>query len=182
MIDILQILLKSVYLMLPAYFANMAPVIVRKHINFLDYPVDFNRKMGRNRIFGENKTWRGIFFGVIFGIIIAFVQSLLQGIPFFASVSFLDYSNWLIIGILMGLGALVGDLAKSFFKRRLDIKPGKSFVPFDQIDFVIGSLLFVSIIKVPTIDLIMTSLIISFILHITVNHIAFYLKIRKEKW
>jgi len=178
----IDLLLKSIYLMLPAYFANMAPVIVRKYTKFLDYPVDFNKKLKGVRIFGENKTWRGIFFGVIFGIIMAFIQFLLQKNAFFASISFLDYGNWLVIGILMGLGALVGDLVKSFFKRRLKIKPGKSFVPFDQTDFVIGSLIFISIIKVPTIDLIITSLIISFILHICINHVAFYLKIRKEKW
>jgi CDP-diglyceride synthetase len=44
---------------------------------------------------------------------------------------------------------MTGDAVKSFFKRRLGITPGKSWFPFDQLDFVLGAILFVSIIKFP---------------------------------
>ena len=82
----------------------------------------------------------------------------------------------------MGFGALTGDVIKSFFKRRAGIAPGKKFIPFDQTDFVIGALLFITPIFDLTLKIFAVALILSFVLDILVNHIAFYLKIRNEKW
>ena len=83
---------------------------------------------------------------------------------------------------LIGLGALTGDLVKSFFKRRLGFEPGAKFVPFDQTDFVVGALLFIMPIFGLTLKIFFVSLLLSFMLHIIVNHLAFYLRIRNEKW
>ncbi len=173
--------LKCLYLMLPAYFANMAPVIARK-INLFAYPIDFNKQINKNPIFGKNKTYRGLVFGVVFALAIAFAQFLLYGAEVFRNISFFDYQNWHIFGILMGLGALLGDLVKSFFKRRIGIEPGEKFVPFDQTDFVVGALLFIIPVFDLTLKIFIFSLVLSFLLHIAVNHAAFYLKIRNEKW
>ncbi len=49
-----------IYFLLPAAFANMAPVIF-KRVNFLVYPVDFGLKFRGRRLLGENKTIRGVF-------------------------------------------------------------------------------------------------------------------------
>ena len=173
--------LKCFYLMLPAYFANMAPVIVKK-INLFKFPVDFGKQINDKPIFGKNKTFRGLIFGIIFAILIAYVQFLLQQNEFFNNISFIKYNNWLLFGFLMGLGALTGDLVKSFFKRRLGIKPGEKFVPFDQMDFVVGALILIMPIFVVTLKIFIVSLILSFALHIIVNHLAFYLEVRNEKW
>ena len=83
---------------------------------------------------------------------------------------------------LMGFGALTGDLIKSFFKRRLGIRPGARFIPFDQTDFVVGALVFIMPVCSLTLKIFIVSLLLSFVLHIIVNHIAFYLRIRNEKW
>jgi len=168
--------------MLPAYFANMAPVIFKGIAKKLAFPVDFNKRIKNKPIFGKNKTFRGIIFGVLSAIIIAFLQYLLYNYQFFKDISFINYSNWLFVGFLMGSGAIIGDLAGSFVKRRLNFASGKRFVPFDQLDFVIGALFFISIVVDLRLLVIVTILIISFILHVIVNHLAFYLKIRKEKW
>ena len=173
--------LKCFYFMLPAYFANMAPVIARK-INFLAYPVDFGLTIGNKPVLGKNKTFRGLFFGVIFAVTISYLQFNLHNSQVFGNISFYNYQNWVIFGFLMGFGALVGDLVKSFFKRRFDIKPGDKFVPFDQIDFVIGSLAFVTPIFILSPRVLITILLLSFVLDIIVNHIAFFLKVRNEKW
>ena len=174
-------LLKCFYLMLPAYFANMAPVIVKK-INLFVFPIDFNKKIKNKPILGKNKTFRGFIFGVIFSIIIIYIQFLLYNIDFFKNISFFSYQNWLLFGFLIGLGALTGDLVKSFFKRRLGLKPGAKFIPFDQTDFVVGALVFIVPIFNLTLKIFITSLLLSFILHIIINHLAFYMKIRNEKW
>ena len=178
---ILLFLVKCFYLMLPAYFANMAPVIVKK-INFLAFPVDFGAKLGNEPVFGRNKTFRGFFFGILFAVAIALAQSRLHWLDFFSGISFFGYESWLLFGFLMGLGALAGDLVKSFFKRRLGIKPGDRFVPFDQTDFVIGALVFVMPVFVLTPNIFLATLALSFVLHIIVNHTSFYLGIRNEKW
>src|SRR3989338_11353728 len=127
---LVSLMLQCFYFMLPAYFANMAPVIVKK-INILNLPIDFNKKISNKPIFGKNKTIRGLFFGVLFAIIIAYAQSVFYDNNIIAGISLVDYSNWLLLGFLMGFGAILGDLIKSFVKRRLDYKPGKPFVPWD---------------------------------------------------
>ena len=174
-------LFKCFYFMLPAYFANMAPVMVKK-INLFAVPIDLNKKLNNKPILGKNKTFRGLIFGVIFAIVIAYFQHIFYSIEFFKNTSFFSYQNWPLFGFLMGLGALTGDLSKSFFKRRLDIKPGQRFVPFDQTDFVVGALIFAMPIFHVTFNIFIASLLLSFALHIAINHIAFYLKIRNEKW
>ncbi len=174
-------ILKCFYLMLPAYFANMAPVIVKK-INLFAFPIDFDKQLNNKPIFGKNKTFRGLIFGLVFSIIVAYFQFSLYNEEFFRSISFIDYQNWLLFGFLMGTGALTGDLTKSFFKRRLGIKPGDKFIPFDQTDFVIGALVFIMLIFDLTLEIFIVALLFSFMLHIIVNHIAFFLKIRNEKW
>jgi len=178
--QIVFFILQCFYFMLPAYFANMAPVIMKNTFKSLAVPVD--RTFGMVMIFGENKTYRGIIFGIVFAVIISYIQFLLFSFQTFRELAFFDYKNWLLFGFLMGAGALLGDLAKSFVKRRLRIEPGKKLIPWDQWDFVIGAMLFSSIIFVPSLYTVVTILLISFLLHVIVNHIAFYLKIRNEKW
>ncbi|HLC65901.1 MAG TPA: CDP-2,3-bis-(O-geranylgeranyl)-sn-glycerol synthase [Candidatus Nanoarchaeia archaeon] len=175
-------LLAPFYLLLPAYFANMAPVIFNSTLKFLDIPIDFGVKLGKNELFGRNKTIRGFVAGILIGIIIAFVQYVFYKNGFFQSITLLDYSNYLIIGFLLGFGALFGDLAKSFFKRRLGIPPGKIFVPFDQLDFVAGAFVFLSFIFVPSLKIILSAFVLSFFLHISLNRIGYLLKIKKNKW
>lgn len=174
-------ILKCFYLMMPAYFANMAPVMVKK-INIFAFPIDCNKKINNKPLLGKNKTFRGLIFGVIFAVVISYIQFILYDNSFFNSISFINYQNWLLFGFLMGFGALIGDLVKSFFKRRLGIMPGAKFVPFDQTDFVIGSLLFIMPVFNLTLRIFIVSLLLSFVLHIIVNHIAFYMRIRNEKW
>ncbi|MBS3136424.1 CDP-2,3-bis-(O-geranylgeranyl)-sn-glycerol synthase [Candidatus Woesearchaeota archaeon] len=179
------LLLQSFYIMLPAYFANMAPVIAKrlKILPGMNKPIDMDIKMEDGKpIFGKHKTYRGVAVGILMGIVVAFVQWLLS--PLIGSVSILDYSSYVLIGFLMGSGAIIGDMVKSFAKRRCGIMPGHKFIPFDQIDFILGAYLF----TLPfygdfiTMELLASSIIITFFLHIIVNHAAFYLGIRNEKW
>ncbi|MFH0867860.1 MAG: CDP-2,3-bis-(O-geranylgeranyl)-sn-glycerol synthase [Candidatus Woesearchaeota archaeon] len=177
----LNLILQCFYFILPAYFANMAPVIVKK-INFLKIPIDFNKTLNNKPIFGKNKTIRGLIFATIFATIITYLQFLLYKNNILTNLAITNYSNWLLMGFLMGFGAIFGDLIESFVKRRLNYKPGKPFIPFDQTDFVIGALIFVyPLVKLP-LNKIIIILLLSFILHVLVNHFAYYTKIRKEKW
>ena len=44
--------------------------------------------------------------------------------------------------VLIPLGALLGDLTGAFIKRRLGIQPGGLLPIVDQIDFVVGAVVF----------------------------------------
>ncbi|MGV8172391.1 MAG: CDP-archaeol synthase [Candidatus Woesearchaeota archaeon] len=193
--NIWLLLLKSAYFLIPAYFANMAPPLAKKLKIFecLARPVDHNKVLRDGRaLFGRNKTYRGFLVGLIGGVLGAYLQMLLFNIPFFSSISVdgINYSSHaviLLIGVLMGVGAITGDLIESFFKRRLNIGSGETFVPWDQTDLVIGAYLFmlpfVYIFKVAiSWQLFLCSILTTFFLHIIANHLAFYLNIRKEKW
>ena len=39
-------------------------------------------------------------------------------------------------------GALLGDVIESFFKRRVGKDRGQDWIPFDQLDFLVGALIF----------------------------------------
>ncbi|MFH1510196.1 MAG: CDP-archaeol synthase [Candidatus Woesearchaeota archaeon] len=175
----LQLVLQALYFMLPAYIANMAPVFFRK-VPVLNYPVDFNKALGGKPILGKNKTFRGFVFGTMFAVLTCFVQYLVNSE--YLTPSGVDYSYWLLLGFLLGFGALFGDAVKSFFKRRVGIPPGKPFIPFDQLDYSLGALLFVSMVYLPIWQLSLAAVVSSFFLHIIAVKFAFCSGIRKERW
>jgi len=128
--EIIQIL----WLFLPAIFADMIPIFARK-IRFLNKPIN-------KKLFGSHKTWKGIVFGIIIAIIIAALQKVVV-IP--SEYLLIDYNiiNCLLFGGMVGLGVGIGDLVKSFFKRKLKISAGKPWLVADQVDWVIGSCIFI---------------------------------------
>ncbi len=162
---------------LPAGMANVTPVLASKIpvLKRWNAPLDFGKSYHGKRIFGDHKTWRGLLSGVIVAGLVAAAEADL------AYYVLNEDRLWFILaGMLMGFGALMGDAIKSFFKRRVGIAPGQSWFPFDQTDYIIGGLLAVS----PFIQwypaLIGQVLIIYFGLHLITNYIAFRLGIRDQ--
>lgn len=167
-------LLKIIWFFLPAYTANIAASVFK--IKFLTRPVS-------EKLFGFNKTYSGFVVGTILAILVAVLQKILFRFPFFQKISYLDYSeNFLLIGFLLGLGALFGDTIKSFFKRRVGIAPGQKWIPFDQIDYTLGALCLISFIWQPPLNFILISLVFNLFGHIFINHLGFWLGIRKSAW
>lgn len=183
---ILTYILSCLYFFLPAYFTNMIPPLMRKAnlFNFLDKPVDFNRKFLGQPIFGKNKCWRGVIFGIIIGILIAGIQGCLYQFPAIKKISLLDYHqiNIFLFGFLISAGAVFGDLLFAFIKRRLKMAPGARFIPFDQTNYVIGAAIFLTSIFKIEIMVWITLFILTFLLHIIVNRIGYYLKLHCAKW
>jgi len=148
-------------------------------INFLNVRVDFGVNFKGKPLFGKNKTWRGIFFASLFGILTFIIQRVIN------VNSIINYSNYtllesILFGFLFGFGAILADLIKSFFKRRIGIKPGRPWFPFDQIDLVLGSyILILPLYVLSGINLIIL-LVMVFILHIIINFIAYHMKIKKD--
>ena len=116
------------YFMAPAYVANMTPPLVR-------YWRGWNRPISE-RWLGSHKTVVGFGAGVLAAVVVTLVQSRIAwpGGP-------VADDHWIALGLRFGAGAMGGDAAKSFVKRRLGIAPGKSWIPWDQLDFVLGALI-----------------------------------------
>jgi len=176
----IALLLKLTYFMLPAYFANMAPVFA-KHIfsRKLLSPIDLGKEVGGHPIFGKHKTFGGFIFGVFMGIVTGYIQFALY--PHLKDFCLVDYSAlWMQVGFLMGLGAITGDLIESFFKRQLNYRSGKPWLPYDEVDFSIGALLFVSPIYFPGWINSGLILLLSMVGDVLVGWVGYLLHIRKK--
>jgi CDP-2,3-bis-(O-geranylgeranyl)-sn-glycerol synthase len=135
----------ALWFFLPAAAANVTPVFLAKIplLKQFDTPIDFNRKWRGKPIFGTHKTWRGMIGGIVAATAVLWLQAV--GEHRIAALDELvysiDYANiniWLV-GPLFAIGALGGDAIKSFIKRRVGIAAGRSWFPWDQIDYVIGA-------------------------------------------
>ena len=169
------LLIKALYFFLPAYGANMAPTLF-KWIPLGNKPI-YEQKLG------SHKTWRGLIVGTLVGGFIFSLQKYFYSLGYLNTISLLDYKGFsILLGFLMGFGALFGDVIKSYYKRRVHIKPGDSWMPWDQLDFVFGGLVVSFLMYVPPIEVILILVIVSPLLHIIVNNIGYLLKIRETRF
>jgi CDP-2,3-bis-(O-geranylgeranyl)-sn-glycerol synthase len=89
---------------------------------------------------------------------------------------------------LLATGALVGDMVKSFFKRRAGIERGGKWPLVDQYDFVAGAFLFLFVgnpafaFSVLTVPVIIAILIITPVLHRVVNIIGYKMGVKDVPW
>lgn len=176
-------ILGLIYFMLPAYIANMAPVLGKGILKQLAVPIDAGKKWKGKPILGKNKTWRGVILGTAAGALVFLAQKYFYACNATKALSIIDYSTaTLWIGVMLGLGAIIGDAAESFFKRRSGIKPGKKWFPFDQIDFTIGALLFASVYYFPGWGNAAVIIVLSMLGHVLFSHLGYYLRLKKDKW
>jgi CDP-2,3-bis-(O-geranylgeranyl)-sn-glycerol synthase len=98
--------------------ANAAPVVLSKLLReHAGTPLDFGLKLSDGeRLFGDHKTWRGLFFGVAAG-------ALVSGL--------LDIEPW--VGVGFAAASLLGDALSSAVKRRMRLRPGTEIPGLDQI-------------------------------------------------
>jgi CDP-2,3-bis-(O-geranylgeranyl)-sn-glycerol synthase len=138
------VILQAFWIVIPIYVANASAVIVGGGT-----PIDFGKtgKDGR-RILGDGKTWKGLFSGTFLGMTAGFGLTVAASYLSESEYAFLGLTNFegfpLMIVILFSLcfGALLGDVVESFFKRRIGRDRGQDWVPFDQLDFLLGALTF----------------------------------------
>ena len=175
-----KLMLQSLFVFLPAAIANMMPVLV-KDIRFLRIPIDFGIKIKGKEIFGQNKTWRGFFFGIIGSIVVVYAIAYAGPKDYLV----LDYSqiNLVLFGALLGAGALLGDLIESFAKRRLGIAPGKPLWIFDQIDWILGAVIAFALMTNSFDFVLMVFSVVFFgLLHPLINYVGYLLKIKENKF
>jgi CDP-2,3-bis-(O-geranylgeranyl)-sn-glycerol synthase len=175
-------LVEALWIILPAYAANgLTPLIgLKKGL----HPIDGGRKLWGQPLFGPGKSWEGLVFGTIIGGLIGLVEMLAYPyLPFGISPVLLNIVPMSIfLGFLLGFGAMFGDVAGSFIKRRLKIPRGKPAIILDQEDFLAGALAF-SLVLVPIeIDWIILLAVITPVIHLVANGIGYLLKVKKQPW
>lgn len=167
-------LLQLLYFMAPAYLANMAPPFIRFWHGW-NPPIHV-------RALGSHKTVLGFAVGVLTAVLCTAGQAWLAQPWLPTDFALVDYRDWLLLGLGFGVGALGGDALKSLFKRRLGFAPGQRWLPFDQLDFVVGSLLLVApMARLNALD-VLSILAVSFIGDLIVNRIAFAWRIKETPW
>lgn len=174
---IFTIISRAIWFILPAYFANAAPVIGGGGL-----PIDGGKKLSDgHRIFGDGKTVRGFLFGWLVGSVVGIVQIFVWSEPEVQSVIQVGAWSWKV-PVLLSLGALSGDVVASFLKRRFGIVRGAPIPGVDQLDFIIGALLVASIIWVPGWEVIVTLFILTPVLHLVLNRVAFEIGFKSEPY
>jgi len=158
-LEFISVLL-AVYSFLPAYVANATPILFGGGT-----PIDFGRRYLDGRpIFGSHKTLMGFASGLLFGTAMGIVQGDIR------------------IALLLSLGALLGDLASAFFKRRIDQPPGAPVPLLDQLSFVAGAFLLSSILYAHSFESVFCVVLVTPLIHVIMNTLAYLLKFKKEPW
>ncbi|MBT7705870.1 CDP-archaeol synthase [archaeon] len=171
--NILLQIISVFWLFLPAGIANMT-IFLSRNINILNKPVN-------KKLIGEHKTYKGFVVGVGIAIIAVYLQAIISNY-INSEYLIIDYQavNLLLVGFLLGSGAVLGDLTKSLFKRRKGISPGHSWPPWDEIDFSIGAVLFLSLYIIIDYYLMILAVIVFGIISLAGSYIGYLFGLRKK--
>jgi len=144
----------AIWFILPAYVANGGACGIHGK-----RPLDFGKiAWDGKRLVGDGVTWGGFMSGTTLAIITCLIQFYVakDRFPLSDATAF----DAALLGFLLGFGALFGDMVESFFKRRLGIKRGTPLPLLDQWDFLIGALVFSSlIVQIPSKDIVILFII-----------------------
>ncbi|MDD1689831.1 MAG: CDP-2,3-bis-(O-geranylgeranyl)-sn-glycerol synthase [Methanoregula sp.] len=166
--------------MLPAYLPNPVAALCGGGT-----PIDNGKNYSDGkRIFGDGKTWRGLIAGIIAGIAIGVVQIWAAGTY---GLDILPQQTVVSV-TLLAVGALLGDLVKSFFKRRFGKERGSKWPVADQYDLVAGAFVLlvifnpVWIFTEVTLAAFICILILTPLLHRATNIIGYMFKVKEVPW
>jgi len=158
----------------PAYVSNATPVVV---VRFLArrHPIDFGHVFvdGR-RLLGDGKTVEGLVSGTAAGFMTGTIIHL-------AAPWLLNLTQ----AFLLSFGALLGDIAGAFIKRRLGVSQGGPAPILDQLGFLVAALALTYFITgIPTwLDshTLLALMLFTALMHVGTNTLAYLLGI-KERW
>ncbi len=176
---IIGLIIKAVWLMLPAYLANPTAAVFGGGT-----PIDFgkNWRDGR-RILGNGKTFRGLIGGTACGVVAGLIQMHVTSLNYLGIFTFVSIFT-------LAFGALLGDMVKSFFKRRLGYERGAEFPFIDQLDFVAGAWVMTYVFDPKWFSdnflafpwIMVMVVLFTPILHRLTNILGYYIKVKKEPW
>ncbi len=165
--------LSVLYLFLPTFAANATPVVVSAipWIKRHNYPV-------LPKFLGHHKTAWGFASGMIAGILTGVLQWSLRDIVTLTTLQD-DLMLSILVSILLSAGALIGDAVESAVKRGVGMPSGAHLPFWDNVDYMLGSILFLCVLYVPSIPHIIGLLIVGPLLSIGANLLSYSLGIKK---
>ena len=135
-------LVAALWIMLPAYVPNPAAVILGGGA-----PIDGGASWSDGRrLFGDGKTIRGFVLGVLAGVAVGGVEIWVQTLAGWTLSWYFLPLHTLLTVTTFAVGALLGDLAKSFVKRRIGKGQGDPWPIADQYDLVAGAVLLTALL------------------------------------
>ena len=191
-LSLLNAIITVLWIMGPAYIANSVAVLTGGK-----YPIDQGRTLSDgNRILGDGKTWSGLLGGTLGGIMFGVIldtgdgRMTLERLTGEEHVQSLWSENPAIVFFLLSFGALFGDMAASFYKRRQNLLRGDKFAILDMYDFIFMSLLLCIIFQRDWLlswildgwAPLFTVLILTPFLHRGVNIIGYNIGVKNEPW
>lgn len=170
----------SFWILFPAYAANGFPPFARGK-----RPIDFGMRLkDGKRIFGDGKTFEGLFLGLLAGTLVGIAETLaMPYLNVYASqwnVQMIPMS--IFTGFMISLGALVGDMCGSFIKRRIGMERGADAPLLDQLNFVFGTIVFAYFFTTITVWMIIIMFLVTPVIHRVACIIGYRLKIKQVPW
>ncbi len=179
-------ILFALWFFLPAGIANVTPILV-SHVpglSRLNVPLDNGWRFHGHRLFGAHKTWRGVLSGAFVGTLTVWLQVIgYRHSAWIRSVSqpvIYDHISIFALGLLLSLGALIGDTIESAVKRQVGVSDGQRWFPFDQVDYVVGGLIAVSFYIRLSLEEYGLILVIWFAMHLIFSYLGFLLKLKRQ--
>jgi CDP-2,3-bis-(O-geranylgeranyl)-sn-glycerol synthase len=161
--------LDTLLALLPALAANGSPVLLRGR----GRPLDGGRVFRDGRpLLGRGKTYEGTIIGILFGSTLAYFLAALAGSPVVFAA-----------GSLAAAGAILGDIAAAFAKRRLGLERGAPAPLLDQLDFYSGAVIAATLagyLLTPLVVLTLAPLVP--LLHRATNYAAYRLGLKNVPW
>ncbi len=188
---------RALWLMLPAYIANMGATIVGG-----GPPIDGGREWSDGRrILGDGKTWRGLLLAPAVAVVFTWILRALGTVDPLSGWGLSGFGPgpwWVVLSYSLGFGALAGDATVSFVKRRRGFERGEKWLGPDQLDFVLGAwtvALLVSLVLhvggltasnwflgAFTGPILLTLLVLTPGLHLVVNYIGWRIGVKEVPW
>jgi hypothetical protein len=172
-------------------FLLILPLIVSGILHMLVVKKDilsYFKKPIHQRLFGQNKTWRGFIVMPILtwpGVVVS------QGLERIVDISprLLGLQASWPLALALGTGYCLAELPNSFVKRRLGIKEGLNakknkwiFITMDQADSAFGCLIAYKMLLPISWTMFWETILIGTIFHLLINRSLYFIGIRKNPY
>jgi len=186
-------LLRATWLILPVVLGGLGHVAVLKTnvLRSLAVPIDTGARWRGRRLFGANKTWRGVVLMTGLTALTSGAQATLARRNHWASAQQMlqsaRFSAWLT-GAICGLTYCLAELPNSFVKRQLGIAPGArasrasrlQYVA-DQADSVAGCLVALRILYRAAASELLTAFALGLTIHIGIDQLIYAIGIKSRR-